>query len=324
VERNTLGSEKALREILDRWGIRLRAPRPDLPLAGSPERTRFRTVVEDREGKLWVLENPAAPSVALKRRISDTLVFLHRRGLHTVHPYRAGRSGETVERVGDAFWQVVPYVGGIGLPRPGYVHDRWRGEACAEFLLNLRERSPDLPYFDRSRPFSMVAFLRGLGEKLALREPALHRALGPVLTHLADRFAPAHDRMPAAFCHGDLHPLNVIWGEGRILSVIDWEFLGFKPEIYDAANLVGCVGSEEPAALAQGFVLGCLSRLKQAETFDPASWACLPEFVAATRFAWLSDWLRRGDREMVEMEAAYIRLLMDHRQSLADRWTPAR
>ena len=87
-----------------------------------------------------------------------------------------------------------------------------------------------------------------------------------------------------------------------------------------AANLVGCVGMEEPAALFQGFVMECLSRLRQAEAFAPESWETLPEFVAATRFAWLSDWLRRGDREMVEMEAAYIRLLMNHRQRLAERW----
>jgi homoserine kinase type II len=54
--------------------------------------------------------------------------------------------------------------------------------------------------------------------------------------------------------------------------------------------------------------------------FAPSSWETLPEFVAATRFAWLSDWLRRDDREMVEMEVAYIQLLMNHRQSLANRW----
>jgi len=307
-------------EVLDRWGLRLKALRPDLPLAGSPERTRFRTAVEDGEERLWVLESPASESVPHKRRIADTLALLCERGLQRLHPYRVGRSGETVEQVGDAFWQLAPYAAGVALPRPGYTHDRWRGEACAEFLLDLRERARDLPFSDRERPFSIVTFLRDLGGKIARREPELHRALGPVLAHLEERVAPAHDSIPAGFCHGDLHPLNVIWGTDRIVSVIDWEFLGYKAEIFDAANLVGCVGMEEPAALARGFVLGCLATLKRSGAFAPAGWACLPAFVAATRFAWLSDWLRRGDREMVETEAAYIRLLMNYRQDLADLW----
>ncbi len=52
-----------------------------------------------------------------------------------------------------------------------------------------------------------------------------------------------------SFCHGDLHPLNVIWGEKSIRAVIDWEFSGIKPEIYDLANMLGCLGMEDPANL---------------------------------------------------------------------------
>jgi len=294
--------------------------RPDLPLSGSPERTVFRGVVEDEEGLLWVLENPAPSSVELKKKIVDTLAYLREQGLRTVCPYRASRNGHSIEQVGGALWQVVPYVGGVVLPRPDYVHDRWRGRACAEFLLDLRRCAADLPFFDRGKTFSIAAFVRDLVEKLARHEPDVHRALRPVSDHLRERFVEAHDAMPAAFCHGDVHPVNVIWGTDRIRSVIDWEFLGFKPEMYDTANLIGCVGMEDPAALAQGFVTECVARLRQAEAFAPAGWEFLPEFVAAVRFAWLSDWLRRRDREMVETEVAYLRLLVTHRQDLARRW----
>ena len=44
-----------------------------------------------------------------------------------------------------------------------------------------------------------------------------------------------------AFAHGDYHPLNVIWTKAGIAAVIDWEFSGLKPEMYDAAILVGCL-----------------------------------------------------------------------------------
>lgn len=63
-----------------------------------------------------------------------------------------------------------------------------------------------------------------------------------------------HDQLPLSFCHGDLHPLNVIWYQDRIKAVIDWEFTGMNPDIYDAANLVGCAGIENPNGLGMSMV----------------------------------------------------------------------
>jgi len=40
-----------------------------------------------------------------------------------------------------------------------------------------------------------------------------------------------------AFCHGDYHPMNIIWSADDIKCVIDWEFSEYKSEIYDAANI---------------------------------------------------------------------------------------
>jgi len=42
--------------------------------------------------------------------------------------------------------------------------------------------------------------------------------------------------------------------------------------------------------------------------------------VLALRFAWLSDWLRRGDREMIDLEAVYIGLLLGEREALERAW----
>jgi len=314
------GQEEALREVLALWNIPMKRRRPDLPLAGSPERTLFRAVVEDDAGGLWVVERPPTESRALKQKIADTLALLHERGLQTVHPYRPSRQGKTIEQVEGDCWQVVPYVGGTALPRPEYAEDDWRGKQCARFLLDLRDRAADVPFFDRGEPFSLAAFVRDLGEKLALHEPDVHRALAPVMEELDKGFFPAQGGLPVTFCHGDFHPVNVIWGPDRVRSVIDWEFLGTKPETYDAANLIGCVGMEEPAFLVRGFVLPFVAELREGEAFAAESWSTLVDGVAASRFAWLSDWLSRQDREMVQMETAYIQLLMNHRKALRTRW----
>ncbi|NLX43891.1 MAG: hypothetical protein GXY79_10490, partial [Chloroflexi bacterium] len=43
--------------------------------------------------------------------------------------------------------------------------------------------------------------------------------------------------------------------------------------------------------------------------------------VVANRFAWLSDWLRRQDEEMVALEQEYIALLIRGRAQLQDTWS---
>lgn len=48
----------------------------------------------------------------------------------------------------------------------------------------------------------------------------------------------------------------------------------------------------------------------------------LPEFVTALRFAWLSDWLRKRDDDMAEMETDYLHLLLRGRERLRQAWGP--
>jgi homoserine kinase type II len=42
--------------------------------------------------------------------------------------------------------------------------------------------------------------------------------------------------------------------------------------------------------------------------------------VLGLRLAWLSDWLRRDDRDMVELEEVYVGLLMENREELERPW----
>jgi homoserine kinase type II len=60
--------------------------------------------------------------------------------------------------------------------------------------------------------------------------------------------------------------------------------------------------------------------LRAAGCFDATGFAVLPEFVIALRFAWLSEWLRKNDEEMVQMETVYLHLLLDGREALRRTW----
>ena len=129
-----------------------------------------------------------------------------------------------------------------------------------------------------------------------------------------------HDTLPQGFCHGDYHPLNVIWSTNGINAVIDWEFCGYKPEIYDVANLIGCIGMEDPESLFGDFIAELIQRLRQAKLFSDLSWRYLLEFIVALRFAWLSEWLRKFDKDMIELEQVYMRLLIENKEKLMHSW----
>jgi homoserine kinase type II len=122
------------------------------------------------------------------------------------------------------------------------------------------------------------------------------------------------------FCHGDYHPLNVIWASKGINAVIDWEFLGYKPEIYDIAMMIGCLGMEKPQSLTGDLVFEFVKRFKESGLIAEICWSYLFEFVLALRFAWLSDWLKRSDAEMTDLEAVYLQLLLDNREIFIRSW----
>ena len=131
---------------------------------------------------------------------------------------------------------------------------------------------------------------------------------------------PMYEKLPVAFCHGDYHPLNIIWSTDDIKCVIDWEFSGYKSEIYDAANLIGCVGVEDPQSLTGNLVKSFIADMKRAEIISNISWRYLVEFIIALRFAWLSEWLRRRDTEMIRLELDYMRLVIENKSSLQKAW----
>ncbi|MHB1296547.1 MAG: phosphotransferase enzyme family protein [Anaerolineae bacterium] len=303
-----------LTQVCRLWRVHLAQMRPDITPAGSPERSLERAAVQDTQGRLFLVERLSPETAPRKMQIAATLAHLAEGGLGMVQPYLADVSGRQVLPLHGDFWQISPYLEGVPLPRPAWVYDAWRGRALADFLIALRAAAEPLPPATGA-PHAVRAFALDLLDRLARHRPELTARIGPFVACL-----PPDDAMPQAFCHGDYHPLNVIWGDHAIRAVIDWEFCGIKPAGYDVALLVGCVGIEEPEALAGPLVCALLGRLREAghlAAMDPNLWA----LVLGVRLGWLSDWLRRGDEEMVALELDYLDLLADRRGALETAWT---
>ncbi len=131
---------------------------------------------------------------------------------------------------------------------------------------------------------------------------------------------PTYEKLPVAFCHGDYHPLNIIWSTNDIKCVIDWEFCGFKSELYDVANLIGCIGVEDPQSLLGELVKSFIARMNKSGIISKISWKYLLDFIVALRFAWMAEWLRRNDKEMIRLELDYMRLLIDNKNILQKSW----
>ncbi len=314
--RPQLSESELLTQISMRWDMAFVRWRADLPLTGSPERTIWRQVIESDSGRLFVLEQIPSTLFARKHRIISILNALDDRGLKQVIPYRPDTTGDPLPLIQHGLWQLCPFVSGIGLDRPAYAMHGWRGQAAADFLIGLNAICDEIPIFRDTQPFSITAYCRDLFATISAIHPEIAHRYHPFMAHLEAHLFPALDSLPSAFCHGDYHPINMIWGHGSIRAVIDWEFCGIKPEAYDLANLLGCLGMEDPRSLAGPLVGRLIHRLRQSRIFSHASWEALADLMLAIRFAWLSEWMRKKDRQMIRMEADYMALLLECRPDL--------
>ena len=310
---------ETLAGILARWGLRPVRLRPDLEIAGSPERSLSRAALEDADGSIHILESLDPSVIDRKRDIARTIAALHPR-LSEARPYLTLPDGDFFARAEGRFWQAAPYVEGAPLLRPDYAGEGRHARPLADLLVRLRTAAMELPERTESSPFSSTLFIRDLERKIRTREPALHARIQPAYARLEESFFPVEAGLPAAFAHGDFHPLNMIWSAEGIRALVDWEFCGMKPEVYDAALLVGCLGMEHPQFLLGDLVMELVARLRRDAGYAERTWAAFFDLVLALRFAWLSDWLRRGDAEMIDLEAAYIGLLHENRGVFRRSW----
>jgi len=313
-------SETALKEVASLWGVSFGRARYDIFLQGSPERAEFRVAFEDEAEGLFVLEQIPIKNLTLKRRIAETLIFLSKQGLAHIQPYCSSIKGEYVTKHKSDFWQMMPFVPGVALDRNSYMHESWRGPLLARFLIALAERSKDMPFSGPQRNFSLKNYVYRLVGHLKGQDLSVQKKITDVMDFLEKDFMGLYNRIPVAFCHGDYHPMNIIWSEKDMRCVIDWEFSGYKSEIYDVANLIGCIGIEDPQCLTGSLVEDLIFDIKNSRVFSDMGLSFLIEHIVALRFAWLSEWLRRRDAEMVLLETDYMALLIKNKDILRSQW----
>jgi len=200
------------------------------------------------------------------------------------------------------------------------MYEQWRGKALADFLIELHGKAKNLLSVNADDVFSLNNYIYKLIHEINLYNKDIIAEIQAVAVFLEKDFLPAYEKLPVAFCHGDYHPLNIIWSDNGIKCVIDWEFCGYKSELYDAALLIGCIGVEDPQALTDDLVKSFIAGMKEAKIISKASWQYLVEFIVALRFAWLAEWLRQKDEEMIRLELDYMRLLTENKSGLENAW----
>ena len=306
-----------LKEILESWDLKVLKARKDLIITGSPERTDFRVVLETKDGRLYLLENFSQKILKTKEKIIDVLEYLENKNLEKINNYIKNKDGQYIMEFAGKFWQVQKFIISQDLDRINYIFEGWRGEVLAEWLIDFRNKSQNIIIKDQ-KVFSLKDYVYQIFKDVQEHDPEIIPRLRPIIDFLESDFMDNYNKLPVAFCHGDYHPLNVIWSKDDIKIVIDWEFCGFKPEIYDIANLVSCVGMENPECLNRGLIIEFIKEIKSANIIQDISWQYLIDSMIALRFAWLAEWLRKDIPEMVNLELDYMHLLRDNYQDLND------
>ncbi len=321
---NLLGRQTFRTQVEQLWGIEVNALCPAALIEGSPERSLSRAVFEDGSGKRFLIEAFAASKRGHRNWVAAILAFLNRKGLTKALAPQAALNGEVLPFIGETCFQITRYLNSAGIERPGWLASSQMGQDMATFLIDMHGAAKGITQNFSFSDFSIKAYIYKLFKDMEVHHPKMLTQYLPILKFLEKGFMAAYDTLPSGFCHGDFHPLNVIWGplscNSQIQAVIDWEFTGMKPDCYDAANLVGCAGIEHPEGLAMPMVTTFLSSIKAAGLLSPTSLKWFPEYVLALRFAWLSEWLRKADHQMLDMELAFMNIVIGNMDDLIDIW----
>ncbi|MCK5696340.1 MAG: aminoglycoside phosphotransferase family protein [Desulfobacula sp.] len=313
-------SEEFIQWLNRQWNIEFACVRRDIDIQGSPERTLSRVVLQDKEGTLFLLEKFSKNKFQVRQNVAKAIEYLNDNGLKLALFCQRSNYGEFLPFFKESCFQLSLFLDSTGIKRPDYLSSSKMRKSFALFLMDLSRASVNIESKVSFEFFSIKKYIYKLFNEMKIYDHLVYNKYLLFLTFLEKEFMKVHDKLPICFCHGDLHPLNVIWNHDQIKAVIDWEFAGMKPDIYDAANLVGCAGIENPDGLAMPMVTTFLKEILQENLFSEMGWRFFPEYILALRFAWLSEWLRKKDKQMLEMEEAYMGILVDNMDILKQEW----
>ncbi|MCD4718966.1 MAG: aminoglycoside phosphotransferase family protein [Desulfobacula sp.] len=313
-------NEEFIQWLNCQWNIEFECVRGDIDIQGSPERTLSRAVLQDKDGTLFLLEKFSKNKFQIRQNVAKAIEYLNDNGLKLALLYQKSNYGEFLPFFKDVCFQLSRFIDGTVLKRPDYLSSSKMGNSFALFLMGLSKASANIGNNISFEPFSIKKYIYKLFSEMKIYDNSAYKKYLPFLAFLEKEFMEIHDNLPVSFCHGDLHPLNIIWNHDQIRAVIDWEFAGMKPAIYDAANLVGCAGIENPDGLGMPMVMTFIKELRGKDIFSKMGWRFFPEYLLALRFAWLSEWLRKKDKQMLEMEEVYMGILVNNMDILRQGW----
>ena len=297
--------------ILSFWDMEFAGYCDGITVAGSREYADARRVVRVADGSRWIIDRFTADRKAGFDKSASALAHLADAGMQGVRPYAEGKYGRFYHD-GQTYWALLPYAEGLVTERPLYAAQEWRGKALAAWLADLSRHGAAVAGRVGEDRFSYGEFLFDLEKKLRSHDAGVYERVERAFRFCDAALAPKLEEMPQAFAHGDLHALNVIWGDARISAVIDWEFCGMRPQGYDAALMLGCIAMEDPALIGDACAVRMMHDLRKAGVYAPATFAAMPALIVASRLAWLSDWLHRGIDEMVEAECTLLNILLNN------------
>ncbi|MGM5482346.1 MAG: phosphotransferase family protein, partial [Nanobdellota archaeon] len=280
-----------MQELLKKWGITPFKKREDIEFYGSPNRAIKREAYEDTCNEVYIIEEVFDSEK--KARLAGLFDELICKGLKVL-PVLKTLKGEYILNEGLRSYQVSKYIKRKSLPRPEFVKDSWRGKEMAGFLLKLKKAKVKSSF----QGVNLEDYIKEITKKLGMHQ--FYDFLSPLFA----------SELKLGFCHGDFHPLNIIWGENRIKAVIDWEFCGMNYRAYDPANLIGCIGIEHPDYLLSPFVKEFVKNMRGYLVSKEIEH--LAELILATRFGWLVEWYRNKDKEMQELELEYMHYLKEN------------
>lgn len=300
-----------------KWNLDYKKTREDLVISGTPQTTNYRVVVETSDKKLYLLERIKEEELDRKKVIAKALEDLHKLGLDSINLYLKS-SGENIAEFAGEYWQASNFIQSTELKRPDYAFEARRGLASALFLKQFRVAAQDLPKENVANYINFKDFFYSFIAKLEFNNKEVYDRVADVIVLLKEKLWPMYDNLPLSFAHGDFHAMNILWNEICIQAVIDWEFLAVQVENYDVANMLGCLGMEDPEAFGAGFAFELVSQLKEDYFESELSLKLLPAMIIAMRFAWLSDWLKLDDKEMIDLECVYINILANNYKFLEE------
>jgi len=279
---------------------------------GAPSRSADRVVVTDKNNEKFIVEKHHFWNMDKKLKIAENISFLHSNGFEECSPYIDSVQGMPVIELENRCWMVQKFIHHDILQRPNYLDDGLKGANAALSLIRMCDVSNNIKMNDTDSGFSLWEHTAKTVENIMHIHPEILSKIPHVIDIVEHCFKDLIEQMPIAFCHGDYHPLNILWIGDNVEKVIDWEFSGYRPELTDVANIIGCAGFEKENGFSRDFVKKFLEVIENSHCFKRYDFKEIIVFVIGFRFSgWLNEWIKDKDGAMVQRETEYLNFLRE-------------